>query len=974
MDIDLINKAYRKLKGSIYLDKTLPFLRMRISEYEKDDIKKKLGKIYEAINDEEKWVLFEKNILNSIKVLTFPKEIADKNKDKNKDEPIIISNISGEDVTIQKYNNFIDMSVEGHVISILWILTIGYKLDKELYQNCYGNRLKDNLIIEGKDTTASPNLFKPYYGQYETWRNQGLKKAQKTINSNKSVIITMLDLTRYFYNIKITDDFYRSMTFNLYDNRDEALNRINSCVYNIIKVYSNMCSYKKAPFLPIGFFPSNIISNFYLKKIDDKMRKIKNTVYYGRYVDDMILVTEVDKAADLKRCVAERGNQCVYEYMLNLLESAEILCCKENIYALKDLPELNFQKKKFRFFYVDKDSYDTIIEKIQNDIYENVSEFNYIPESMTAELDTDVLKLEREDTVNKLRGINKAVIDKYSLSKAIGKNILMSRFSEKRTVEKFARNLERILDHKEILNNYTLWESILNFYVINDHIEGIGYLSKAVCASIGHMDEEANKCNDYEYLKGNQIEKVGDSLIYFYFGCLTRATAISCGQEVDNIIQDTITVFSNISGYRKYIALYEIENIRQIRKAFINARMVNKNLLPVNIEDCMELFRSDNVMGSGNVFSLKQYLNSHSTGRLSREGQKFSPYILSPFDILYTMLINQIKDGRTELFSSKECIETLYQKYAENFDGVDSKYISPYIMLNNYDNENYIVKVNSKKKWKKLKIRIAVANVKMSETDVEDIFEGKDRNIEKRCMEIGGILNEAIRYKADILVFPEAYLPLEYLKILQSKVAAHNMVVIGGIEHIIHKKIVYNLTTTILPIKDKNMSYAVPFFHQKLYFSPHESAMLKGKGYKPASGQKHTLYKWNGIYFTTYCCYELTSISLRHTFQGTADIIFGVEWNKDTHYFGNIMEALSRDIYCYCVQANMSEYGDSRIIQPTKKDYMNILRVKGGINATVLIGEIDIQELRRHQKNMSGGSDKYKPLPAGWDLFKVNRK
>ena len=170
------------------------------------------------------------------------------------------------------------------------------------------------------------------------------------------------------------------------------------------------------------------------------------------------------------------------------------------------------------------------------------------------------------------------------------------------------------------------------------------------------------------------------------------------------------------------------------------------------------------------------------------------------------------------------------------------------------------------------------------------------------------------------------------------------------------------------------MSYAVPFFHQKLYFSPHESAMLKGKGYQPASGQKHTLYKWNGIYFTTYCCYELTSISLRHTFQGTADIIFGVEWNKDTHYFGNIMESLSRDIYCYCVQANMSEYGDSRIIQPTKKDYMNILRVKGGINATVLIGEIDIRELRRHQKNMSGGSDIYKPLPAGWDLFKVNRK
>lgn len=86
------------------------------------------------------------------------------------------------------------------------------------------------------------------------------------------------------------------------------------------------------------------------------------------------------------------------------------------------------------------------------------------------------------------------------------------------------------------------------------------------------------------------------------------------------------------------------------------------------------------------------------------------------------------------------------------------------------------------------------------------------------------------------------------------------------------------------------------------------------------------------------------------------------------------METLSRDIYCYCVQSNMSEYGDSRIIQPTKKDLMNILKVKGGINASVLIGEIDIEELRKHQNNNTPNNGVYKPLPAGWDLSKTNLK
>ena len=117
----------------------------------------------------------------------------------------------------------------------------------------------------------------------------------------------------------------------------------------------------------------------------------------------------------------------------------------------------------------------------------------------------------------------------------------------------------------------------------------------------------------------------------------------------------------------------------------------------------------------------------------------------------------------------------------------------------------------------------------MEETDVEDILKGNARDISKRCKEIGKILNEAIRYKADILIFPEAYIPIEYLKILQAKVAKHNMVIIGGIEHIKHGKLIYNLTSAILPIKNRYMSYAIPFFHQKLFFSPHELYNNYGK-------------------------------------------------------------------------------------------------------------------------------------------------
>ena len=45
--------------------------------------------------------------------MTFLKKVGAKSDNIIEGEPIVISNISGTDAVIEKYNNFIDMSVEG---------------------------------------------------------------------------------------------------------------------------------------------------------------------------------------------------------------------------------------------------------------------------------------------------------------------------------------------------------------------------------------------------------------------------------------------------------------------------------------------------------------------------------------------------------------------------------------------------------------------------------------------------------------------------------------------------------------------------------------------------------------------------------------------------------------------------------------------------------------------------------------------
>ena len=459
MDKKLVEDAYRKLKGSVYLDKTVPFLRMRIAEYEEYNIDEKLTDLYEAIQEENKWINYENKILKSIKVLTFPKKIRNKNEIEDT-KSIVISNINGEDIEIEKYNNFIDMSVDGHILGILWILKIGYKIDEKLYENCYGNRLNENLMFDGQKTTASPNLFKPYFNQYESWRNNGFNLAREKAGT-KSLIITMLDLTRYYYNVEITEKIYDKMTVDFCKDIDDLdiIKRLNRFVYKVFETYSKKCGYKNANILPIGFLPANIIANQYLKDVDLMIDKVSDISYYGRYVDDMLLLMEIpdDEAPKLKKQILKKGNQYIFDYMIKKLSKENILGKNEDeSFYLKNYEKLVFQGEKFRFFYIDKDGYDTIIDKIHNDICKNTSEFNYIPETAVEDFGTEILKIERDDSVNKLRSINKTTIDKYAMSKILGKNILMSKFTERKIVEKFTKSLEQILDYKETLNNYTL--------------------------------------------------------------------------------------------------------------------------------------------------------------------------------------------------------------------------------------------------------------------------------------------------------------------------------------------------------------------------------------------------------------------------------------------------------------------------------------------------------------------------------------
>ena len=320
-----------------------------------------------------------------------------------------------------------------------------------------------------------------------------------------------------------------------------------------------------------------------------------------------------------------------------------------------------------------------------------------------------------------------------------------------------------------------------------------------------------------------------------------------------------------------------------------------------------------------------------------------------------------------------------YDKDYKNISDSDIKEQFPEINAINIKNlpENcYAISLNSPQAKK---IKIAIGNAKLEKLDFKYALIGKPKRSYERYQQFYQLYKSALQEKADMLILPECYLPWEWVPDVTRLCASNGMALITGIEPVVsqHKKEVYNLTAVILPYKKDDYKFAHVIYHHKTHYSPEEKRSIQGYNLKFCEGNDYHLFRWKDLWFSVYCCFELASIKDRALFQTLADLTVAVEWNKDTAYYSNIIESLCRDLHCYCVQVNSSDYGDSRIIKPSKSVEKDILKTKGGLNHTILVGEIDVEALRDFQRKeyeLQRDDSRFKPTPPKFEQDIVAHK
>lgn len=270
-------------------------------------------------------------------------------------------------------------------------------------------------------------------------------------------------------------------------------------------------------------------------------------------------------------------------------------------------------------------------------------------------------------------------------------------------------------------------------------------------------------------------------------------------------------------------------------------------------------------------------------------------------------------------------------------------------------------------------IRIAIANIAIQNSDIISSYRETPNTSSIRLKKLSGLLNSLTDYedKIDLVVFPELSIPHRWESMLSAWARKHNIGVICGLEHKINiRNEALNNVMAALPYKTgsgKNICTLIK--RLKSHYSPEESRALLGERLNvPRARERYHLIRWRGVSFAIYNCYELTSIEDRSLFKGKVDFIVATVFNKDTTYFSNIVESAARDLHCYFVQVNDSNYGDSRIVSPSKTEIMNPLRIKGGDNLTFLTIKLDLDSLRDFQRkthDLQKDDDKFKLTPPG---------
>lgn len=871
-------------------------------------------------------------------------------------------------------------SLDFHVLSALWMLEVGRLFDGKLTSCAYGNRLRRTQDGKGINK-LSLGSFQPYLKPFRDWRDQGIKAMRTALEANKKIVALTADVSSFYHELNpgfmlapafVTDVLGLELT-----DHQAKLHRL---FIQALQAWAAATPLKKG--LPVGLPASAVVANIALAELDRFVEQQCAPLYYGRYVDDILLVMEngagFRSSAELWEWLFARSSG-----KLGWVKGEERKQISFEPAYLSD-SQIRFANAKNKVFILAGEPGKTLVDAIAHQIHERASEWRAMPRlpRSASHVGTDLLAATQRDG---------EAAD--NLRKADALTMRRAGFAIKlRDFEAYERDLqpETWRSHRQAFFR----AFVQHVLVLPQFFDLAVYLPRVI--------RLATACEDFEALR-KILRGLEQLCIQLSEHCelgikacpedslpLAKVLMDRWQQQLYTSVRDSISAAfpprlsragkqawqTHMADYLPTQDLNTLLNWRLSPKGFQaqQARLFSFDLahmpfrfigLPSEMVAQRGIPAKKTVAHCAPVADLLPDAVLDGSQRLAKwidfkglpHGLLFAT---RPYNLPELYILNKAAYEASERTAMQAVVLAVrgfkLDEAAPNFDKHGVLQIP-----DGQAQRRYAIAVSS---WKTRLESWTASVMRMPDSDAE--------RYGRLCRLLDGVIAQPQHSR--YLVLPELALPAHWFIRIARKLQGRGISLITGIEYLhASKDRVRNQVWAALSHDGLGFPSLMIYRQDKQRPALHEEQELQrlaGLEMKPDKTWKTPPILQHGdLRFALMICSELTNISYRAALRGKVDALFVPEWNQDTETFNALVESAALDMHAYIIQCNDRQYGDSRIRAPFKDSWQrDLLRVKGGITDYCVIGEIDVQALRQFQCSYRSPAKPFKPVPDGFEI------
>jgi len=250
-------------------------------------------------------------------------------------------------------------------------MKVGYKYDEKLKDCSYGNRLRRKK--NGGINPYSLGTFSPYQQSFRNWRDNGIRAMKVGLDEGKQIVSITGDVSSFYHELDsdflLQDAFLKTIGLDVLG-ADKTLTEL---FLRALKAWAASTPLKTG--LPVGLPASAVVANMALIELDRVIQEQINPLYYGRYVDDIILVME--NPSDFK------DSEKVWEWVFS--RSDGLLKWGNQKKEVRYIPDylknsrIIFSNKKNKVFFLQGSTGKTLVDSLSRQIEERASEWRALP-------------------------------------------------------------------------------------------------------------------------------------------------------------------------------------------------------------------------------------------------------------------------------------------------------------------------------------------------------------------------------------------------------------------------------------------------------------------------------------------------------------------------------------------------------------------------------------------------------------------